>query len=89
MKTLHLRIEGRVQGVWFRESMRREADRLDVKGWVRNQPDGSVEALVQGTHEAVDALLDWTRIGPPMAQVERITQTEAQGQYSTFEKWVD
>lgn len=86
MKTQRLRIEGRVQGVWFRESMRREAERLGVTGWVRNLPDGSVEAVVQGAAEAVDALLDWSRTGPPMARVERIVLSVAEGQYTAFEK---
>ena len=65
MKTQHLLIHGRVQGVWFRESMRSEAERLGVAGWVRNAPDGSVEAVVQGPAEAVDALIEWARNGPP------------------------
>lgn len=86
MKTRHLHIQGRVQGVWFRESMRREAERLGVAGWVRNAPDGSVEAVIQGSDETVDALIEWARIGPPMARVERIDLTDAQGQFSGFEK---
>ena len=89
MKTLHLQIEGRVQGVWFRESMRREAERLGVVGWVRNRPDGSVEAVAQGPHDAVDALIAWARIGPPQARVERIVQTETEGHYRVFEKRTD
>jgi len=86
MKTQHLRIHGRVQGVWFRESMRHEAERLGVTGWVRNRPDGSVEAVVQGSVEAVDALIAWARIGPPQARVERLELSEADGQFSVFEK---
>lgn len=89
MKTLHLQITGRVQGVWFRESMRREAERLGVVGWVRNRPDGSVEAVAQGAPEAVDALVEWARIGPPQARVERIIQTETEGHYRVFEKRTD
>lgn len=89
MKTLHLEITGRVQGVWFRESMRREAERLGVTGWVRNRPDGSVEAVAQGAPEAVDALVEWARSGPPQARVERIVQTETDGDYRIFEKRAD
>lgn len=89
MKTQHLQIEGRVQGVWFRESMRREAERLGVTGWVRNAPDGSVEAMVQGPDEAVDALIEWARIGPPLARVDRVTQKAAQGEFSSFAKRSD
>lgn len=89
MKTLHLQIQGRVQGVWFRESMRREAERLGVVGWVRNRPDGSVEAVAQGAPEAVDALVEWARIGPPQARVERVIETETEGHYRVFEKRTD
>jgi acylphosphatase len=89
VKTLHLQIEGRVQGVWFRESMRREAERLGVVGWVRNRPDGSVEAVAQGPHDAVDALIARARIGPPQARVERIVQTATEGHYRVFEKRTD
>ena len=89
MKTHHLRIHGRVQGVWYRESMRVEAERLGVAGWVRNTPDGSVEAVIQGPAEAVDALIEWARGGPPQARVDRVEVGEAQGQFSRFEKRVD
>ena len=89
MKTLRLQITGRVQGVWFRESMRREAERLGVAGWVRNRPDGSVEAVAQGAPAAVDALVAWARIGPPQARVEHIVQTETDGEYRIFEKLAD
>jgi acylphosphatase len=86
MKTQHLHIQGRVQGVWFRESMRSEAERLGVTGWVRNAPDGSVEAVIQGPDAAVDALIAWAQAGPPQARVERLVLTDAQGQFGSFEK---
>lgn len=89
MKTLRLQILGHVQGVWYRESMRREAVRLGVAGWVRNAPDGSVEAVVQGPDEAVDALIAWAHDGPPMARVERISVSETEGHYRAFEKRID
>lgn len=89
MKTQHLRIRGRVQGVWYRESMRQEAERLGVAGWVRNTPDGSVEAVIQGPAEAVDALIAWARSGPPQARVDRIELNEAHGRFSGFEKRTD
>jgi acylphosphatase len=86
MKALRLVIEGRVQGVWFRESMRREAERLDVTGWVRNCADGSVEAVAQGADDAVDALVAWARRGPPQARVTRVViEAETETQYVTFE----
>jgi acylphosphatase len=70
--TRHLRIHGTVQGVWYRESMRQEAEQLDVTGWVRNRFDGSVEALVQGTPHAVEAIIEWCKRGPERAQVTRV-----------------
>lgn len=72
MQTLHLQILGWVQGVGFRESMRVEAQRLGVTGWVSNRADGSVEAMIQGSSAAVNALLDWVKIGPSMARVDRV-----------------
>jgi acylphosphatase len=86
--TLHLKIQGRVQGVWFRESMRREAVRLGVNGWVCNRPDGSVEATAQGTANAVNALIDWAHSGPPLAQVQQVVRTSVvtQERFSAFEK---
>jgi acylphosphatase len=91
MKTQRLLILGRVQGVWFRESMRREAERLGVAGWVRNTPDGGVEAVVQGPAEAVDALIEWARRGPPQARVDHIEigLSETHGLLSGFEKRID
>lgn len=77
MQTLHLQILGRVQGVGFRESMRVEAERLGVTGWVSNRADGSVEAMIQGPSVAVSALLDWVKIGPSMARVDRVIASES------------
>jgi acylphosphatase len=84
-KTLHLVIQGRVQGVWFRDSMRREAERLAVCGWVRNRSDGAVEAMVQGEAGAVDALLTWAQRGPPLAKVDRVDVALGEGDYAGFE----
>ncbi|MDD5058945.1 MAG: acylphosphatase [Sideroxydans sp.] len=84
-KTQHLVIHGRVQGVFFRDSMRREAQHLDVSGWVRNRSDGAVEAVVQGDAGAVDALVRWAHRGPPMAGVERVEIAPGEGEFSNFE----
>ena len=69
---IHARVRGRVQGVWFRGSTQREAQRLGVAGWVRNRHDGSVEAALEGTRDDVDALLAWLRVGPRHARVESV-----------------
>jgi acylphosphatase len=81
-----LRIRGRVQGVWYRESMRQAAERLGVAGWVRNRSDGSVEAMAQGDEAAVEALVAWAWEGPPAARVDEVEVTEADGHYTGFEK---
>ena len=69
MLSRRLVITGTVQGVGFREALREEARRLGVRGWVRNRRDGSVEALLHGAPEAVDALTEWARRGPRLARV--------------------
>jgi len=66
------RIEGRVQGVWFRESTRREAQPLGITGYAKNMADGSVEVLACGQPEALTRLTEWLKQGPPMATVEQV-----------------
>lgn len=72
MATRRLFISGRVQGVGFRYSLQREAERLGLAGWVRNRSDGSVEALAQGAPDALEALTAWARRGPPAARVAEV-----------------
>ena len=74
---VRLLISGRVQGVWYRESMRREAVAQGVAGWVRNLPDGRVEAFLEGTPEAVERLVAWAHRGPPAAWVARVESLPA------------
>jgi acylphosphatase len=84
-KKLHLVIHGRVQGVFFRNSMRLEAQKLEVSGWVRNRSDGSVEAAVHGDSAAVDALVRWAQHGPEFAHVDRVEIELDGGSYNSFE----
>lgn len=86
MITRHLVITGVVQGVWYRESMRIEAERLGVTGWVRNRRDGSVEAMAQGIAEAVEGLIAWARCGPPAAVVADVVVLEGSGAYTAFDR---
>jgi len=79
-------IEGMVQGVGFRYAMQRQADRLDVVGWVRNLPDGNVEAVLEGNRADVERLVDWCRQGPPMAEVYHVEVQEEpyRGEFTRF-----
>ena len=85
MTTLRLVIHGRVQGVFFRDSMRGEAQRLGITGWVRNNSDGTVEAAVHGESAAVDAIVRWALRGPQHARVERVEIEPDDGSYTGFE----
>ena len=87
MSCLHLLISGKVQGVWFRESMRQEALGLGATGWVRNLADGRVEAMVCGEPEIVNGLLEWARRGPPKARVAHVEADEIpERAFAGFEK---
>ena len=85
----HLVVRGRVQGVWFREAMRLEAERLAVTGWVRNLRDGSVEAMIEGADTAVAMLIDWAHRGPDQALVTAVEIAAGDGGFATFEKRPD
>lgn len=65
-------VAGRVQGVFFRDTCRRLAQQYGVAGWVRNLPDGRVEAVFEGRAEDVDRLLDWAHHGPRHAVVDHV-----------------
>ncbi|MBL8518337.1 MAG: acylphosphatase [Betaproteobacteria bacterium] len=87
----HLRIFGRVQGVWYRESMRQLAEQLGITGWVRNRLDGSVEALLQGELAQVERLIQWARRGPDQALVTHIDIDENSpqvGHATTFDAFL-
>ncbi len=68
----HVMVEGRVQGVFFRGFARERAEAGEVEGWVRNAPDGGVEAVFEGEERAVRALVEDLRRGPPGARVIRL-----------------
>jgi acylphosphatase len=74
-------VHGHVQGVFFRDSCRAEAERAAVTGWVRNEPDGTVTAQLEGPADRVEQLVDWCRTGPSRARVDRVevSHTEPSG----------
>lgn len=79
-------ISGRVQGVWFRDSLRRVAESLGVAGWARNCSDGTVELWAEGPADTVGKLLDYSREGPPRALVERVdVETASPAGHHRFE----
>ncbi len=84
---VRLIVQGRVQGVWFRDSTRREALSLGVFGWVRNRPDGTVEVLAEGPEESVRKLVSWCRQGPPAAKVTMVKETgeKWEGEFTSFD----
>ena len=80
-RAVHVRVTGRVQGVSFRAYAAHEAVRLELVGWVRNEPDGAVAAHLEGPDDAVEEMLAWCRQGSPAARVAdvRVTEVEPTG----------
>jgi len=82
----HVYISGLVQGVFFRANTKRMADTLGIKGWVKNLPDGRVEAVFEGEKEKVEAMIRWCHKGPPSAVVEKVEviDEEYKGEFKDF-----
>ena len=82
----HIYVSGRVQGVFYRSNTRRKALELGLTGWVRNLPDGRVEAVVEGEEDQVDKLIQWSRRGPPPAVVTKleVKREPYTGEFETF-----
>ena len=83
---MHIYVSGRVQGVFYRSNTRKKALELGLKGWVRNLPDGRVEAVVEGEENQVDRLIQWCRRGPPSAVVTglEVEKETPKGEFETF-----
>ena len=83
---VHAIITGRVQGVSYRYYASREADALGLTGWVRNLPDGNVEAVFEGPRDVVRQMLDWCHQGPPEAAVSdvQVAWEDPSGEFSDF-----
>jgi acylphosphatase len=86
MKRLDVFVSGKVQGVFFRANTKKAACSLNVTGWVRNLPDGRVEAIFEGRQEDVENMLEWIRKGPPLSHVRHLEITEEPftGELQTF-----
>jgi acylphosphatase len=83
---VHIFVNGRVQGVFFRQSTQLQAQSIGVFGWVRNLPDGQVEGVFEGEESAVKSLVDYCRHGPLAARVEKIEvkPENYKAEFSTF-----
>ncbi len=83
----HLIISGRVQGVCYRMETRTAASRIGVTGWVRNRPDGTVEAVIEGDAQPVQRMIEWCKQGPPISNVAKVDVRwkDYSGDYSGFD----
>lgn len=85
MKTIHLLISGKVQGVFFRESAKRLAEELNIKGWIRNTSSSEVEAIISGKPEDIDRFVEWSKRGPEKAMVKNVAASnEPETEFKKF-----
>ncbi len=86
MKRVELKIQGQVQGVFFRVFTKLKANEFDLVGWVRNEPDGSVRVVAEGPKEKIEEFIEWCKKGPALAKVKRIDVIwqEATGEFEGF-----
>lgn len=84
---VHIFVSGLVQGVFFRHFTKKTADRLNLKGWVRNLDDGRVEILAEGDEEGIKELIRWAKKGSPASRVENIEAEyeDYKGEFNSFE----
>lgn len=86
LKTVTIRVSGKVQGVWYRQSTREKARELGITGVVRNRPDGTVWITATGTDNQLEDLITWCRSGPPKARVMQVeTSPETLQEFESFE----
>lgn len=85
--TAHLFIEGQVQGVFYRASAKDVADELNIKGWIRNLPDGNVETLAIGDEAAIKEFIAWCKKGPKKAVVTNVTVKTEMADAEQYEKF--
>jgi acylphosphatase len=87
MRRAKLIVHGDVQGVFFRHHTKKEAESLDLKGWCRNEPDGSVYIIIEGEDKKVEKFIKWAKQGSPLAEVEdlQIFEEKYTGNELTFE----
>jgi acylphosphatase len=86
-KRARIRIHGKVQGVFYRLNASQKAKQLGLRGWVRNHPDGTVEALLEGREQAIEEMIRWCRKGPPGAAVEKVDvdREPYRGEFNNFQ----
>ncbi len=89
MKTYHIIVSGFVQGVFFRENTKKQADKLSIKGTVKNLDTGKVEIFAQGEEKNIKKFVEWCKIGSKLAKVKKLIINENEKQkYDAFEiKW--
>ena len=86
LKRVEIRVTGRVQGVFFRQGTKAEAERLGITGWTRNEPNESVFILAEGEEHKLQKLIEWVKVGTEWTQVEKvdIQWQEATGEFAEF-----